>query len=298
MAVAFRLACVFSLFLISSSRAQEAAVQPASHAAPTAPVSQKIHFSRPTTAIGESVWQRVGMELNVHTVVKQSGKIAHDGQTSMRSRQERKIEVLEVVDGKAVRAKVRYPLARRLSPENPDAADEVAQPIEGKSYLIVRSGARLLVTEPDGAIPPRNEYDLVVSTMESFGQPNLLAEYLVSRELRVGERLQVPTDIAKKMMGFDSFGDVEKFELYLQEVKEIGGKSCAIFVADISARGNAENPLNVLAKGSVIIEIATCRTLEASLTGPLSLVSVEQQTEYSATGDLLLAIRSQYDMRK
>lgn len=294
MAVGFRLVCALAPFFAGTSHAQEAAVQPASHVAPAAPVGQAIRFSRPTTAIGESVWQRVGMELNIHTVVKQSGKIAHDDQTNMRSRQEREIEVLEVADGKAVRARVKYPLARRLSPEN---ADEVAQPIEGKTYLIARSGERLLVTEPDGAIPPRNEYDLVVSTMESFGQPNLLAEFLVPRELRVGERLQVPTDIAKKMMGFDSFGNVEKFELYLQEVRDVDGKSCAIFVADISARGNTENPLNVQAKGDVIIELATCRTLEARLTGPLSLVSVEQQTEYSATGGLLLAIRSQYDVR-
>ena len=73
---------------------------------------------------------------------------------------------------------------------------------------------------------------------------------------------------------------------------------CAVFVADIAAQGNTENPLNVQARGNVVIELATCRTLEASLTGPLSLVSVEQQTEYSATGNLLLAIRSQYDTRK
>ncbi|MCC7086190.1 MAG: hypothetical protein IT427_14400 [Pirellulales bacterium] len=100
------------------------------------------------------------------------------------------------------------------------------------------------------------------------------------------------------MLGFDSFGEVQKFELYLQETKQIDDKACAIFVADIVAQGNAQNPLNVRASGNVIIELATCRTLEATLTGPLSLVSLEQQTEYSASGDLLLAIRSQYASRK
>lgn len=298
MSVMFRCACVFSCLLMGAASAQDSGVQPASHVASAAPVGQSIRFSRPTTSVGERVVQRVGMELGIHTVVKQSGKVAHEGDTNMRSRQEREIEVLEVTDGKAVRAAVSFPLSRSLSPENPDPADEVAQPVEGKSYVITRRGETLLVTEPDGAIPPRAEYDIVVNTMESFGQPNLLAEFLLPRELRIGERLQVPVDIAKKMLGFDSFGDVQKFELFLQEIKSVDGKNCAIFVADIVAQGNAENPLNVQASGNVIIELATSRTLEATLTGPLSLVSREQQTEYSATGDVLLAIRSQYGTRK
>jgi hypothetical protein len=282
---------------MSTAHAEETAIQPASHVAP-ASAGQTIRFSLPQTTVGERVVQRVGMELHVHTVVKQAAQIAHEGDTNMRSRQEREIEVLELADGRAIKGKVKYHLSRSLSPENPDPADEVAQPVEGKSYLITRDGERLLVTELDGAIPPRAEYDIVVNTMESFGQPNLLAAFLAPQELHVGERLQVPADVAKKMMGFDSFGEVQKFELFLQEVKNIEGKPCAIFLADIVAQGDAQNPLNVQAQGKVIIELATCRTLEATLNGPLSLVSVEQQTEYSATGDLLLAIRSQYTTSK
>jgi hypothetical protein len=290
----YKFVCASSLLLMSVSYAQDTAVQPASHVASVVPPGQGVRFSSPTAKVGERVVQRVGMELHVHTVVKQSQKIAHEGDTNMRSRQEREIEVLEMADGKAVRGKVKYLLSRHLSPENRKPDDEVAQPVEGKSYIITRKEERLLVTELDGAIPPRAEYDIVVNTMESFGQPNLLAAYLVPQELHVGQRLQVPTDVAKKMMGFDSFGEVQKFELHLQEVKDIGGKSCAIFMADIVAQGNAQNPLNVQASGQVIIELATCRTLEATLKGPLSLISVDKQTEYSATGDLLLAIRSQY----
>ena len=130
------IACIFSLVMLSITHAQDAVVQPASHVAPTVPVGQSIRFAPPQTAVGERVVQRVGMELNIHTIVKQSGKVAHDGQTNMRSRQEREIEVLQVVAGKAVQAQVTYPLSRSLSPENPDPADEVAQAVEGKSYSI------------------------------------------------------------------------------------------------------------------------------------------------------------------
>lgn len=292
------LGCLISLLLCVFVQAEDSGVQMASHVAAPPSRAEVIRFKPATTTVGEHVVQRVGMELSIHTVMKQAGKIAHDSQTNMRSRQQREIEVLEVVDGKAVRARVHYPLSRRMSPENADPADEIAQVVEGKSYFIARSGDRLLVTDMDGAIPPRQEYDIVVSSMESFGQPNLLAEFLLSQELHLGDRLQVPGDVAKKMMGFDTLGTVQKFELYLQEVKDIGGNSCAVFTADIAAMGDPANPLQVQARGNVVIELNTCRTLEATLTGPLSLVSVEQETQYSATGDLLLAIRSQYGASK
>jgi hypothetical protein len=288
------------LLVTTWANAQEAVVQTAIHTAPiTAPTTgQVVPFSQATTSVGERVAQRVGMELNLHTVIKQSGQIAHDGTTALRRRQERTIEVLEVVENRARKAKVTYPLSRVMTPENPDAAKETAQVVEGKSYLITRNGGTLMVTDSEGSIPTQQEFEIVVNSMESFGQPNPLATFLLTREIRVGDRLEVPLDIASKMMGFDSLGEVQRFELHLTEVKEVNGKQCAVFAATIAALGKPDNPLNVQAQGNVVIEIATCRTLEATLTGPLSLQTTDQNTEYNATGDLLLAIRSQYSAKR
>ncbi|MDZ4656881.1 MAG: hypothetical protein SH868_04805 [Bythopirellula sp.] len=278
--------------------AEEPDVQPAIHIAPVAPTAQVIKFSNQRPTVGERVVQRVGMELNLHTVIKQAGQVAHDDTTALRRRQEREIEVLEVVEGRARKAQVSYPLARLMSPENTDTAAETAQVVEGNSYLITRANDRLLVTDLDGAIPTQQEYEIVVSTMESFGQANPLAEFLLAREIQVGETLEVPSTLANKMMGFDSLGDVQKFELHLIEVKQINHQQCAVFKANIVALGKPDNPLEVHAQGTIVIELATCRTIEATLTGPISLLSTEQEVEYKATGDLLLAIRSQYTAKK
>jgi hypothetical protein len=70
-----------------------------------------------------------------------------------------------------------------------------------------------------------------------------------------------------------------------------------MFVATILAQGKPENPLKVEAGGNVVIELATCRTLEATLTGPLVLQTTDPNSQYSVTGDLLLAIRSQYSAK-
>jgi hypothetical protein len=294
----FLLAYVSIVFTTLAS-AEQPVVQTAIHTAPiTAPTTgQVVQFSQATTTVGERVAQRVGMELNLHTVIKQSGQIAHDGNTALRRRQERTIEVLDVVENRARKAKVTYRLSRVMSSENPDAANEITQAVEGKSYLITRDSSNLMVTDIEGAIPTQQEFEIVVNSMESFGQPNPLATFLLTREIHVGDRLEVPLNVASKMMGFDSLGEVQRFELHLTEVKEINGKQCAVFAATIAALGKPDNPLNVQAQGNVLIEIATCRTLEATLTGPLSLQTTDQNTEYTANGDLLLAIRSQYSAK-
>lgn len=296
---ALKLFCFAFLLMTTRMNAEEPTVQPASHIAPAAsPTAQSIKFAYQTPSVGERVVQRVGMELNLHTVIKQAGQVAHDGTTALRRRQQREIEVLEVVEGRAHKAQVSYPLARLMSPENSDPAAETTQVVEGNSYLITRTNDRLLVTDLDGAIPTREEFEIVVSTMESFGQANPLAEFLLAREICVGETLQVPTSIASKMMGFDSLGDVQKFELHVIEVKEIDQQRCVVFKANIVAMGKPDNPLQVQAEGPIIIELATCRTIEATLTGPISLLSTEQEVEYNASGELLVAIRSQYNAKK
>ncbi len=260
------------------------------------PVSstKTVVFSQQTTYVGDRVTQRVGMELGLHTVIKQAGQIANDSKTAMRSRQEREIEVLEVTNGQARRARVSYPLAREMSPENPKPEIEVSQEVEGKSYLITRSGTQLLITDSSGAIPTRKEFEIVLSSMENFGKANPLAEFLLSQEIQIGDTLKVPTEIAANMMGFDKMGEVEKFELRLEELREVDGRQCALFYATIATVGSTQAPLRIVATGSVAIEIATGRTIEATLKGPVTMKSIENGVFYNTSGDLLMAVQSYY----
>lgn len=280
----------------TNAYAQSEAVQPASHIQPASPpaTGREVRFSQQPTSVGERVVQRVGMELNIHTVIKHAGQVAHEGDTALRRRQERDIKVLEVVEGRARKAEVTFALSRVMSPQNADPSDEVAQPVEDKTYRVTRNGEQLFIAAADGSIPTRDEFEIVLNTMETFGLPSPFMQYLTERTLHVGETAQVPTDVAQNMMGFDSFGAIQKFELYLAEVKNINGRECAVFTATIAALGKPENPLVMEARGNIVVELATCRTLEATLTGPVSLNATDQGVEYSAGGQMLLAIRSQY----
>ncbi|QEG33262.1 hypothetical protein [Bythopirellula goksoeyrii] len=285
-------------YLSQPTIAAESVVQQATHNASASrrvfSSGEVVTFSQQPTQVGDRVAQRVGMELDLRTVIKQAGQVANDSSTAMRTRQQRQIEVMEVSGGQARRARVSYPLAKQMSPGNPDPTTEIAQVVEGKTYFISRVGEQLQVTDDTGAIPSKQEFEIVVGSMENFGKPNPLAEYLLGREIRVGDTLDVPLEIAAGMMGFDKMGSVEKFELQLEDLRDVDETPCAIFSATIFTTGSAESPLHIETTGSVAIEIGTARTIEATLEGPVTMTAIDNGVHYKTTGRLLMAVHSYY----
>ncbi len=282
-------------------------VQPASLTVPTTLPAKVaagvVTFVQQPAQVGDRVAQTVEANLQVHTTITQSGQRANESQTSLKRRQQRFVEVLEVVDGSVRRAHVTYPLSRVTSPESENPEQEVVQAVEKKSYFVTREGERLLVTDAEGTIPPQDEFEIVVTSLRNLGQPNPLIKFLLGRTIRVGERLQLPQEIAEQMMGFgEQFGKVEQFELELKSVREIERHPCAVFGATIEAVGEPANPIRIRAFGQVVIQIKTCRTVRAELSGPLTLSTVERTPagnfQYSARGNMHVAIRSQYGHAK
>src|SRR5207244_1642304 len=74
------------------------AVAPAMAAAKQGPATPgvKVRFDQRETAVGDRVVQRLGMQLGVTTKIVQSGQIAHQSASEIRSQQQRTIDVLQV----------------------------------------------------------------------------------------------------------------------------------------------------------------------------------------------------------
>jgi hypothetical protein len=284
--------------------ANDAAVAPASLLAPvTSPVAgQVVRFRQRPTVVGDRVKQRLGVHLALTTKITQSGQVAHESDSEMRRQQQRVLEVLEVVDGRAVRAKASFPLSRRQSPENANPDELSVQPIEGKTYLMQREGDKLHVTDLDGHIPPLEEYKLAAESLENVGKPNPLAMLLVDRHVMVGQRILVPRDMVQQLLGFDDpVGSVRRFELTLLRVEPADEQypaERALFQSGIEIVPNDSSPLTISLKGEMVIETETCRLASVELAGPVSLSTIERTAggifQYSAGGELQLAIRSQY----
>ncbi len=286
-----------SLGLLTAAAA-DPAVQQAKYVPSVQPSSsaQVVRFSQQPTEVGSRVLQQVSVDLELNSTIIQSGQIANQSTTSIRRRQERLIEALEVAQGGVRRAKVSFPLSRIKSPVDSDPKTEVTQTVEGKSYLVTRNGQQLLITDTDGVLPPREQYEIVLSSIQTLGLPNPLAHFLTSRTIRLGDRLQLPKEVANRLMGFgDQLGQVQRFELELKELRQIDGQNCALFDTNFNIVEGSDAPTTIDVQGQVIIETATCRTIAASFSGPLKMKAFDANNQYTAEGSLQVAIRSRYD---
>lgn len=296
------IACFFT-FLAAAQFSQAEDVQPATHTAPVrqpeSSTTASIQFSQQPAQVGDRVGQQVDLELNLNTSIIQAGQLAHQEETSMIRRQQRLVEVLEVAEGNVRRARVTFTQSRLKSPENDDPEQEVIQPVEGKNYLLTRQGEQLLVTDGEGTIPPRDEFEIVFSSMQSLGLPNPLAQFLLGRTIQVGQTLELPREIAERMLSLgNELGEVKRFELQLQEMSTYGGEPCAVFAAKIEVAGGAGSPMQIDVTGSVVILTESCRTVVTDLSGPISFnetqLTSQGNYQYQGTGTMRAAVRARY----
>jgi hypothetical protein len=281
---------------------RDANLQPAAAVDSRAAPGKLVRFTQRPSQVGDQVSQQLAVHLQLKTTIIQSGQTAHESEDIMRRQQRRVIEVLEAIDGRATQARATFPVSRRQSPENRDPAELATQPIEGKTYLMQREGDRLQVTDLAGHTPPLEEFKLVVESLENVGKPSPLASLLMSRPVTVGQRILVPRDLVQQLLGFDDpVGSVRRFEIMLSELSpatEQNSLERATFKTRIEIVPNDASPLTISLQGEMVVETATCRLTTVQLKGPVSLSSIERTAggifQYSAGGELRLAIRSDY----
>jgi len=298
------------VFAQESGKAVTTAVIPAAatstSVAPTDhPHGPVVRFRLRPTQRGDRVDQKLGVQLGLTTKIVQSGQIAHESTNEMRRQQERTIEVLEAVEGRATKVLAAFPHSRRMSPENSQGDELMMQPIEGKSYLMTRHENEMSITDLEGALPPIEEFKLVAESLENVGKPNPLAALLVDRRIAVGERIRVPRDMVQPLLGLeDPIGSVRRFELTLVRVEPPTGErpvQVAAFHTDIEVAPNDASPLAINLAGEIVLETETCRLLSVDMTGPVQMSSIERTGggifQFNAGGELQIAIRAHYDQQ-
>ena len=301
--------CCWLGFLFSLA---QAAGQADALAAPNGAPRQSaktVLFQQQPARVGDRVAQHVTAALDLKTTILQSDQLANQSEATLGRQQKRFIEVTEVVDGRVRSAQVTFPLARLTAPKNNEtgnnepanieAGQETILPVEGNSYTVTRQGEQLIVADSSGSIPPLREFAIVLQSLQTLGLPSPLAKFLLGRTVQVGERLQLPRQIAEEMMGFDDhLGQVNQFVMELKELRQVDNQPCAVFGAMIEAKGDPENPVLMKVQGEVIIRTDSCRTVSAELSGPLSMSANEKTDQGSfrvtAEGSMRVAIRSQY----
>ena len=166
---------------------------------PSSPVSKPtdVRFSQVPAYVGDLVLQETNVDLNLKTTIRQSGQTAHQSTNSIHRHQHRGIEVLEVAESHVRRAQVAYRTSREMKNEDHSKNDWFSHPVEGKSYFVLRNKQSLVVTDLEGNIPPLEEFKIVRENMQTLGQPNPLAKYLLGRTFATGQRFALPKKLPR-----------------------------------------------------------------------------------------------------
>lgn len=304
------LLCVYSAAQAQSQSAYAPPIQPATYNSATtaasspAPAGQSATFNRRAPLVGDQLEQDLSISLQLGTMIRQNNQILEQAKTSLRRHQRRIVTTTHVAGGVTKAVLVRYAEAGKEignGPANSPFGEikATSQPVHGKTYRVRRDGEALLINNEAGEIPPLVEYEIVSLNMESLGRPNPLADYLAGQTFTVGQKITLPNAVAEKLLGLgEDMGSVSRFDLTLKQVNNSRGVPCAEFLASIEAGSNDSSQMKLSVEGPLVIEVDTCRAVEANFTGPIGMSETRGSltTTYHmiGTGNMTVRIASDY----
>lgn len=252
--------------------------------------AQSIKFGRHAPEPGDTIDQAIRVEMRLDQTGRRGDQIMEQTKARQDREQRRRVTATEIAAGRVVQATVHFAEAR--SSRNGEA---IVEPVVGKAYVCRRTESGLEVTTPEGTVPPIAEYALVSRAMSTLGTASPLAEFLAGRTVAVGERLDLPAELAQQALGFDSeMGEVSRFTLQLHTIDQLASGPIARFTAEIEASGRRAQQMGLLVTGAFEIEALSCRVVSADLSGPIVMSVVVGDYTIDAKGKMRLALASQY----
>lgn len=261
--------------------------------------AQTVVFHRRSAEVGEATRHDLRCDLSLNLSIQQSGQIVQQQEQSLVRSQQRELKITRTSNGLPVEAQVHY-RESSVSLQLPEQeAAPAPQPVSGKTYRVIRQGAELLITYPDGTSPAEGELQLVQQNLQTFGLPNPIAKFFDGRKVSVGETLELPADLAEELLGFAQTADnVNQFRMTLQQIRpaRAPAPSMAIFALEMRADDAADTGVSLQLNGQLAMEIETCRAVGINLRGPVKAIErhgpAEAQYEVHTDGNIQVAIRA------
>ena len=213
--------------------------------------------------------------------------------------QRRRLTILATAPKQVSKVKVKFEKAlKKVLNQGETDARWHAQPVDGKTYLVTRSGADLVVTDEQGKKPPEDERKIVEHSMQAIGRPNPIAKFLHERTISVGDTIHLPADLVSDLLGSQNKVDDAqiKMPMKLVHVKDVEGVLCGVFETEIDNSVQFGVKTSTRMKGQFAVELGTCRIVSVSFRGPIthrqSRLIAGQQYTVEATGSLAVAMQA------
>jgi hypothetical protein len=188
--------------------------------------------------------------------------------------------VLAVSDTGLTSVKVSYleATARALGVDGKEVS--APKPHSGKTYIVKKEKGELLVTDENQQPVPADEAELVKEDHQELGEVEPHARFFDKRAVRVGERVVVPGEAARELLGIhDEHGQVELLALTLKEIRPAAAGSRAVFDMEVNlTQAEADGPkMTLKPTGEMVIGVENCRPVSTNLTGPVEVTPHETQ---------------------
>lgn len=260
-------------------------------------LAQEVTFRRQATQVGDQSRQQMDCDLDLEMSIQQGGNLVQSQRQKLQRLQQRTMTILEATDAGPHKAAVKYEQSS-IALTSDELNHRSAQPVSGKTYHIERTDDALQITYPDGTQPPEEEVVVVQQSMSSFGLPNPLSKFFDGRRVRVGEELELPTELARDLLGFaNTQGNVSAFSLKLSEVRP-GPSPLAIFTIKMVAKDPEHSRVSMTLTGRMLMEANTCRARVVEMNGPVAVSEVhgppEAQYEVHSQGEIKVAVKASY----
>ncbi len=142
--------------------------------------------------------------------------------------------------------------------------------VAGKTYLVWREGKQLKATTEAGAAVPDEEVKEVVGSSRGVGRPQAMESIMAKQVWKVGARYDLTADDLAKLNDPATHGDDEPTltsgSMTLQSSAG-GNATFAMEMKLLQGAGGAE--MEVLLRGTVVLEIATGRTVSLDSVGTI-----------------------------
>ncbi|MCA9196811.1 MAG: hypothetical protein KDA87_04705 [Planctomycetales bacterium] len=266
---------------------------------PTVSRGQMVTFHKRATQVGDVSKQLLTCDLALEMKLSQGGQVIDARQQDIQRRQERRLTIESIAQNTPTSAVISYvDSSIELKQAGQDPFLE-KQPVTGKSYRIVRQGETLSIKDMQGQTPPAEELEIIKGNLDTFGLPNPIANFFDGKQLKVGDTVSLPTELARELLGFsDSVGDVTDLAMRLVRIRKVGDRDCAEFGTKLVAKSAQGGDVQIELTGSIVLEIETCRTVAVKLSGPVEVNEVHgpQGAEFSvnSSGKLAVSVRAAY----
>jgi hypothetical protein len=222
-----------------------------------------------------STVSKMSMKINL-TIV--GGGQRMESVMEQRGSEKHSVEVLELADGKVVKAS--HHIEEDVEETREPGAEEFARkenPLHGKKIVVALKEGKRTYEGAEGV----EEKEL-----QSLDLEDEFANAFPAGPVAVGDSWEVSPEAVKKIFDDDKLEG--KMTVKLAEVKDHEGRRCAFLDTQVELRGALEHGMTLAAKmkGTVVVWIERGYTLKANLEGTVTMKGKTEEAEVSGEGPM------------